>query len=73
MTDDLTNTIDHSYCSAVEHFSHTPFPRTSTPQHTQDISEEEEELSFEEHLEDDYEDFCISDVEEEDVEEDVAE
>lgn len=44
LTDDLVNITtlinDHLYCPAVEHFGHPDnksVPRTSTPQHTQEV------------------------------------
>lgn len=66
LTDDLVNITtlinDHLYCPAVEHFGHPDnksVPRTSTPQHTQEVSfeqscseVEEDEVPFEDHDED---------------------
>ncbi|KAG1953492.1 hypothetical protein F2P79_009997 [Pimephales promelas] len=85
LTDDLVNITtlvnDHLYCPAVEHFGHPDnksVPRTSTPQHTQEVSfeqscseVEEDEVSFDDHDEDFFfssdDSASCSDVEEEDT------
>lgn len=86
LTDELVNITtlinDHLYCPAVEHFGHPDnksVPRTSTPQHTQEVSfeqscseVEEDEVSFEDNDEDFFsssdDSVSCSDVEEEEEE-----